>query len=250
MSAACIEITRGALVPRPGSTLASSTYTTSPFESGNFKVQNFLINSQCTSNGPRRAPTCNWTVSLSYCKRGGSCDNNDKSFVSGTFKASGTGPAAYNIQSNSGTGKFASVSSGTIDSVFNVSTRRLNNVNLQLCFPDNCCSWDLQNCQGDAWCSATKDRCEGPCNGSWIDPISFPSSDFCCSWDRQNCQGSAWCSATKDRCEGACNGSWINPQDPPPSGCCSWNPPTCEGDAWCSATRDRCEGPCNGQWIV
>ena len=66
-----------------------------------------------------------------------------------------------------------------------------------------CCSWNQQECQNadNTWCQASKDRCEGGCNGYWIDPSAPPTCttswqpclndpNGCC--DGLQCIGNQW----------------------------------------------------------
>jgi len=85
-----------------------------------------------------------------------------------------------------------------------------------------CCSWNIPNCGTSDWCNATKDRCEGNCNGTWIDPNAPPTKsptkspvaspttsggDYCCSSDMMTCK-TGWCNANEAQCT-RCSGRWM-----------------------------------------
>lgn len=114
-----------------GTPSLSQSYTSSPFTTAKHQVTEFKVDAECTSNGPRAAPTCTWDVNLSYCDIGGTCNDADRSFRSGKFKAIGTGPTAYFL-TGSGERSFEGVT-GSIDSVFNLDTFELGTVRINLC---------------------------------------------------------------------------------------------------------------------
>merc|ERR1712151_1424380 len=75
-----------------------------------------------------------------------------------------------------------------------------------------CCSWDVNaGCGASTWCSASQDRCQGHCQGTWIseDVTTTTPEPGCCSWNAGTCGGSTWCSAVRSRCEGTRGGQWI-----------------------------------------
>lgn len=104
----------------------------SPFPSLSKRIDFFRIQATCTSNGPTSAPTCNWTVSLRFCNKGGTCNSSDRTYRRGRFFASGTGPAAYTI--TGGTRSFNSAT-GSIDSELDLASFNLNNVSIYICYP-------------------------------------------------------------------------------------------------------------------
>merc|ERR1712061_51085 len=73
--------------------------------------------------------------------------------------------------------------------------------------PAGCCSWNVNaGCGTSTWCSASQDRCQGHCQGTWISgdapttTTTMPESG-CCSWNPGTCGTSTWCSALRSRCE-------------------------------------------------
>ena len=103
-----------------------------PITSGRKKISFVSIQAKCRSNGPRSAPTCNWTVTLGFCDSSGTCTSSDRTYRHGAFNASGTGPAAYTI--SGGTQSFRTAT-GSINSVLDLSSFDLDNVSIFICYP-------------------------------------------------------------------------------------------------------------------
>ena len=134
----CVQISGGnsqhVTLRRTSCTGLNGNYsaTTTPFDTVGYKVTKLELSAQCTSNGQRATPTCAWVVDLSFCNRGTECNSSNKSYHTGTFEASGTGPVAFNIEEGGGTSSFEGTY-GSVDSTLNLQNFDLENFQINLC---------------------------------------------------------------------------------------------------------------------
>jgi hypothetical protein len=132
----CVQISGGNSQPvtlrrTSGAGLNGNYSATTPFDTVGYKVTKLELSAQCTSNGQQVAPTCAWVVDLSFCNRGTECNSSNKSYRTGTFEASGTGPVAFNIE-DGGTSSFEGTY-GSVDSTLNLQNFDLENFQINLC---------------------------------------------------------------------------------------------------------------------